>query len=83
MKKASARQMILNRDVSGVITSIPCKSVACCGRIITAPIASANPRVAAKEQMPEARVLARPMPRTASAVTAIIASGEASLSRSR
>jgi hypothetical protein len=76
-------QMILNSEFSGEITSIPPKSVAFCGRTSTAPIANTSPSVATAEHNANARVLARPMAITASAVTTMTASGDASLSNSR
>ena len=50
-------QMILNSDVSGVITSIPPKSVALRGNISTAPIAITRPSAATNEQSAALRVL--------------------------
>jgi len=49
--------MILNSDVSGVITSIPPKSVALRGNISTAPIATARPSTATNAQSAALRVL--------------------------
>ena len=54
MKKAKAIQIILNSDVSGVITIIPPKGVALRGNISTAPIAIAIPSAATAEQIPVA-----------------------------
>src|SRR5204863_2698501 len=48
-KKASTRQMILKRDVRGVITSIPLKRLALRGNMSTAAIAMPTPRAAANE----------------------------------
>jgi hypothetical protein len=83
VKKASTRQMILKSEVNGVITSIPWNRVACCGRRSTAPMASAIPKTAAAEAGPALLVLASPTTRTTNAVSATIASGDASFRRSR
>jgi hypothetical protein len=83
VKRASARQIILNNDVSGVITSIPPNRVAFCGNMSTSPIAIASPNAAMAEQIADARSVVRPMARTMSAVTTTMASGAASLSNSK
>ena len=83
VKTASARQIILNNDVSGVITSIPPNRFAFGGNISTAPIAMASPNVAMTEQNVDARSVVRPMARTISAVTTTTASGAASLRSSK
>ena len=46
VKNASARQMILKSDVSGVMASIPWKSVACFGNRSTAAVAKRIPAAA-------------------------------------
>ena len=61
MKKASVMQMILNSDVSGVITSIPPKRVALRGNSSTAPIAIARPSAPITEQIPVAVDVSLPL----------------------
>ena len=84
VKKASAIQMILNSDVSGVITSIPPNSVALRGSSRTAPTAITRPSAATAGQSALIqREFVKPIARTTSAVRATIASGETSLRSSR
>src|SRR6266496_999384 len=54
VKKARTRQMILKRDVRGVITSIPPNRLALRGNMSTAAIAMTTPRAATKEHQPVA-----------------------------
>src|SRR5205807_10610399 len=80
---ARTRQIILKSELSGEITSIPPNKFAGCGNIRTAAIAIAIPSAATIGHHADARVLVKPMVKTASAVTTTIASGAANLSNSR
>src|SRR5206468_4661385 len=58
VNRASEIQIILNNDVSRVITSIPPNSVAFCFNMSTAQIAMASPDVATMEQISDAVAVA-------------------------
>src|SRR5215472_3021255 len=79
VKNASARQIILNSELSGEITTIPPKSVAWRGSIRTTAIAITSPRAATNGQADAARFARRLIESTASAVNTTTASGDESL----
>src|SRR5262249_8959036 len=83
VKNASAKQMILNSDVSGEITSIPPNSVSLRGKNRTATIAITIPSAATNTHAASARFAIRPIESTTRAVTTTTASGDASLRSSR
>jgi len=75
--------MILNRELSGEITSIPPNKFADCGNRIVVQIAIRIPAAAITAGKVRARSFVNPMVSTASATKTMIASGDASLSKSR